>query len=109
MDEHWAPIYHCCPICDNHKWPVFNYILKFETLEVEEPLFLKEVLRTPVKMDGRHRNSNRRDDMSSREITKRYFSILSDSDIKGLYNLYKPDFLLFEYQYEQDGFIFPPK
>ena len=109
MDEHWAPIYHCCPICDNHKWPVFNYILKFETLEVEEPLFLKEVLRTPVKMDGRHRNSNRRDDMSSREITKRYFSILSDSDIKGLYNLYKPDFLLFEYQYEQDGFFFPPK
>ena len=109
MDEHWAPIYHCCPICDNHNRPVFNYILKFETLEVEEPLFLKEVLRTPVKMDERHRNANRQNGMSSHEITKRYFSILSDSDIKGLYNLFKPDFLLFEYQYEQDGISLPPK
>ena len=109
MDEHWSPIYHCCPICDNHNWPVFNYILKLESLEVEEPLFLKEVLRTPVKMDAMNRNYNRQNGMSSREITKRYFSILSHSDIKGLYNLYKLDFLLFEYHYEQDSISFPPK
>ena len=107
MDEHWTPIYHYCSICEESHLAVYNSILKFEDLETEQPAFLKHVLKTKSILNAKSRNKNRPNGISSYEVTKLYFSILSHSDIQGLYQLYKPDFMLFNYEFNRGDFTLP--
>jgi len=44
-------------------------------------------------------NSRDRDRGNTANITNTYFSLLSDSDIRGLYQIYKDDFLMFGYSF----------
>ena len=108
MDEHWTPMYYYCSICQKSQLAVYNYILKFEELDVEQPAFLKHLLKTSTIRNTQHVNNNRPQGISSHEITKLYFSVLSDSDIEGLYKLYKPDFLLFNYHFLRGDLVIPP-
>ena len=39
FDEHYRPVYLLCETCNFQ----YNYILKYEHIEAEEPLFIQEM------------------------------------------------------------------
>lgn len=100
-DEHWTPAYQYCSVC------MVNYdiILKFESLESEEPrlwqhLGIKDISK-PV-MNKYSKNES----LSEEEITAKYFATLDQIDIDQLYDVWKMDFKMFEYSFEINGQIY---
>ncbi len=108
LDEHWAPISAFCSICSLTTLKAFRYILKFEELSTEEAHFV-EHCRWNISEDKVVKlNVNHPDDMTGDKLTQVYFSVLSKKQIKGLYELYELDFLLFNYTFQIDDLILPP-
>ena len=108
MDEHWVPTYYHCSICEKSHLAVLTHVLKFEHLETENSAFLNYGLNMGSFRDIRYTNGNRPEGISSSEITKLYFSTLSNADINGLYKLFKPDFMLFDYNFKYRNIEIPP-
>ena len=108
MDEHWMPIYQYCSICEEHHRAMYNYILRFEDIGTEQSAFARHLNWRGHGINFAHINQNRPDGMSSYEVTQLYFSLLSDDDIKNLYKMYGPDFLLFDYSFQRGDIILPP-
>lgn len=107
MDEHWMPISSYCSICSPINIKAFRYYLKFEYLEREEELFIKR-FHWDDKINKTERiNENNSNKLSGNDLTRLYFSILSKEQIKGLYNVYKQDFLLFDYKFSINDLQFP--
>lgn len=97
-DEHWRPVsLHCSP-CN---FP-FTHIIHFESLQAEERLFLKEFGKKETGNLSRRENAAG-SQLSSEDLVSKYFSLLDDDDIYGLYKIYKEDFHLFGYQFEYRG------
>ena len=101
-DGHWTPMYKFCSICHDTQLRTINYILRFENLEKETAEFLRHLkwdnsskvaLKTPLV------NSNKYNSLNSSEITNLYFSTLTASDVMSLYEMFKNDFILFNYTF----------
>ena len=100
LNEHWMPIYKYCSVCHPIQLHTNPYILKFELLNDEESEFLKDVGWNEKINISIRLNENRVGKLSSADITRLYFSILSKDDILMLYEIYKHDFILFEYTFK---------
>ncbi len=86
-------------MCNTITLKAFHFILKFEELQKEEEQFLShchwdEKINTRSKL-----NVNNPDNWSRKELTRIYFSTLSQEQIFGLYKVYELDFLLFNYTF----------
>ena len=107
MDEHWEPIYKCCSICNPSSLKAFEYVLKFENLLSEEKKFLEYHRWNISEKDILKLNINRPDTISDDQLTKLYFSSLSQDQIIGLYKVYELDFLLFDYTFQFNDLKLP--
>lgn len=87
FNEHWKPIHNLCEPCSIK----YNFIGKYETLLSDSNFILKTIglshLRFPFNVKT----------ASTSNKLKKYFSTLSPSRIKDLYNIYEMDFKLFQY------------
>ena len=107
MDEHWIPIYKYCSVCNLNQFSNNPYILKFESLDVEESAFVEYMGWEDIVNKTNKLNVNKFGDMSSEEITQLYFSVLSQEDIMKLFHVYKNDFLLFQYKFKIGNLTLP--
>ena len=114
FDNHYKPIYLLCGTCGYQ----YNYILKFETIKTEEPDFIAQIgatgqntlprdycLITFLCLDLLHskwENPNKLN-ISDTELLKVYFEMLSDTEIRKLYNIYEGDFKQFQYEFNFRG------
>ena len=94
MDMHWEPMTKFCTPCFFH----YDVIAKFETLDDDQNYLihlakLEHIIKPQWQNVGQGTKTS--------EIVKKYFSELTDDQIKGLYNFYKYDFLLFGYTFEE--------
>jgi chondroitin 4-sulfotransferase 11 len=91
LDMHWIPMHAFCTCCQVR----FDLILKFETLDEDQRYLIERagligIIRPEHKNSGKgHKNTN--------ELLMSYYAQLSKSQVKGLYQLYKYDFELFDY------------
>ena len=107
MDEHWIPMHVHCFVCHPTQLKLHPYILKFENLSEEGPAFVNH-MGWEGKINGSLQlNVNRSPEMSSQEITQLYFSVLSEDEIFKLYNVYKYDFILFDYKFDIGSISLP--
>lgn len=117
MDEHWKPASYYCSACMIE----YDYIIKFEDYLDEGAAFMNFSNLTrlvPENLLERHINPNRPDQMtryldlrlcieqtaitrlsSSSEVTKLYFGMLTDTEIRNLYQIYLDDFKMFGYTF----------
>ena len=109
MDAHWRPIYEQCSVCNPVQLKVNPYILKFENLGEESLAFVRHMHWDDKINQSVAFNVNRPTLMSSKEVTQLYFSVLSDDDIRKLYNVYEYDFLLFNYTFKFGNVTLPIK
>ena len=98
-NEHWYPMSDYCSVCSMN----YNYILKFEHYAEENLEFMKSINFDQYlpQENNFHRvvNGNHQQDMSSTEITKLYFEVLSNDEILKLFEIYQSDFRLFGYSF----------
>ncbi|XP_023323409.1 carbohydrate sulfotransferase 11 isoform X2 [Eurytemora carolleeae] len=90
FDEHWKPMYLYCSPCTHS----YNYILKFESIEEEERILSRMWNTTKIQNNWENRNDN---GLKKMDITMSYFKLLDKNDILKLYEIYKYDFLMFDY------------
>ncbi len=81
----------------------YNYIMKLENRNVEEPLMIKAMnftdeLEVKSEVSVKKPNSNTISDMSPQDVTVTYFKQISLDDRQTLYNIFKYDFQLFDYK-----------
>ena len=107
MDEHWMPMYKYCSVCNLNDFSNDPYILKFESLDVEETAFLEYMGWDDIFSKTNKLNVNKFGNLSSEEVTQLYFSILSQEDIIKLFRVYKKDFLLFQYTFSIGNLTLP--
>ena len=107
MNVHWVPITEFCSICDPLNIKAFKYFLKFENLDHEEMLFVNENHWETTIAKTEKLNKNWSGNLYGNDLTRLYFSILSDQQINKLYEFYKQDFLLFKYKFEINNLTFP--
>ena len=92
MDEHWEPMVSLCSVCGIS----YNFVLKFEQLEVEEKYFLQRLdLQSLAEQRWENRNLAGPVTQHIRQI---YFNMLSVKEVINLYMLYQRDFKLFGYE-----------
>jgi len=116
MDKHWAPYTKVCLPCNL----TYSAILKLETLEKDadwlfDKLSLKHLRKDWDKVasvhkagagDGRvHGGPGGKGGLSSEKLTENYFSQLTKSTVVRLYNKYKVDFEMFEYDKEVELYV----
>ncbi|XP_037798881.1 carbohydrate sulfotransferase 11-like isoform X2 [Penaeus monodon] len=89
-NEHWAPYYSFCSPCQ----VAFDYVLRFESLPEEERFLIEAVPRLSTVVHPRRLHSSHTD---YENVTKHYFSQLSKTKLLGLYEIYKRDFEIFDY------------
>ncbi|XP_071440162.1 carbohydrate sulfotransferase 11 [Hetaerina americana] len=87
FNEHWKPIFDLCHLC------IIDYdiIGKYETLYEDAEFILKQIGKSDIMFP--------RAVKPSKTLSKlqKYYSTLSHKVINDLYNIYKMDFELFEY------------
>ena len=109
IDEHWVPINEYCSICSPTTLKAFHYILKFEELSTEEAYFLEHCHWNISEDKVVKLNVNHPDDMPGDKLSQMYFSVLSKTQITQLYEIYELDFLLFNYTFQINDLILPPR
>ena len=113
-DEHFQPVTLLCSSCHFQ----YNFIIKYENISDEEPLFIRElgasrrrnIERTERSLyclsidilQSRWLNSNKLN-VTDRELLETYFSLLTDTEIKKLHEIYLLDFQQFNYSFEFRG------
>ncbi|XP_047519989.1 carbohydrate sulfotransferase 11-like isoform X2 [Pieris napi] len=90
LDMHWTPYTSFCTPCKFN----FDVILKFETLD-EDQRFLIQMSRLQDIVRPEWRNSGK--GTNTLHNINHLYSRLSNSQLDGLYNLYRYDFQLFNY------------
>ncbi|XP_053614420.1 carbohydrate sulfotransferase 11 isoform X2 [Plodia interpunctella] len=90
LDMHWTPYSGFCTPCKFN----FDVILKFETLD-EDQRFLIQLARLQDVVKPEWRNSGK--GPNTLHNMNHLYSRISRTQLDGLYNLYKFDFLLFNY------------
>lgn len=95
-DDHWIPFYLYCTPCTL----TYDIIGKVETM-LQDQLFIIHTagLQNKIKPHWRHKTNpfNQTNSHRISEIAKIYFTQLNKSDVKELYEKYKLDFKLFQY------------
>ena len=100
FDKHWKPFISRCGYCDIP----YKVIAKAENF-AEDQKFIGKLSSIDFKPIATHVSSGG----STKELAKKYFSQLSLSTVKKLYNVYKVDFEMFGYspqlyyQYARNG------
>ncbi|XP_063599164.1 carbohydrate sulfotransferase 11-like [Penaeus indicus] len=89
-NEHWAPYYSFCSPC---QLPL-DYVLRFESLPEEEAFLVAKVPGLSTIVHPRRLHSSHTD---YEAVTQHYFSQLSRTKLLGLYEIYKRDFEIFDY------------
>ncbi|XP_006818224.1 carbohydrate sulfotransferase 11-like [Saccoglossus kowalevskii] len=95
FNRHWNVIATHCSMCNIH----YNFIGKYETLIADVDFILKKigannVVEFPSYVP--HRTNS-----SFCEILRRYYGELTKQQLEGLYEKYKTDFDMFEYDIEE--------
>ena len=93
MNEHIRPVLESCSPCDI----TYDYVIHFENLGEESEL-LKEIIDPQKKLPTRWVNPNL-SGLKSTNLARKYFELLSDSDIDFLYKMYESDFKMFGYKF----------
>ncbi|XP_077292620.1 carbohydrate sulfotransferase 11-like [Arctopsyche grandis] len=96
FDEHWRPYFQECAPC----FVDYDIILKMESFENDMKYLINyldnENIRQIIQTtQWNNTNPSGRTDI---EITKEYFSNISTSLLKDIYNIYEKDFILFDYE-----------
>lgn len=93
MDTHWQPVSQLCNPCHLH----YDLLGKFESMK-EDADFVLHSIGAPQDLtlpDLKDRNP--RDKRTSTTITQQYFAQLSHNQRQRVYDLYRLDYLMFNY------------
>jgi len=101
FDEHFRPIYLLCSSCAYD----FNYILRYERISIEEP-FLVQQLGAEGIVKSKWENSNKKSNITDQQLIEAYFDLLSNNEIKRLYEIYRLDFKQFNYTFTFRGITY---
>ncbi|XP_014249508.1 carbohydrate sulfotransferase 11 isoform X2 [Cimex lectularius] len=94
LDMHWAPMTEFCTPCQIS----FDIIIKFETLQ-EDQKYLIELVGVQDKIKPEWKNPSK--GKVTAEVLYSYYSQLTVTQILQLYNIYRYDFELFEYNIQE--------
>ncbi|KAL7286136.1 hypothetical protein TKK_0019579 [Trichogramma kaykai] len=94
LDMHWTPIVNFCTPCQVR----FNVIVKFETLH-EDQIYLIKHAHVGHIIKPEWKNPTR--GVQTKDVMKQYFSQLSKAQIKQLYDMFRYDFVLFDYSLKE--------
>lgn len=87
---HWSNIVSFCTPCQLR----FDVIAKFETLEEDQNFLIEKVgLRSMIKPQWKNPGKGK----NTHELLMKYYSQLTKNQIKGLYEMFRFDFELFDY------------
>lgn len=90
MDMHWTPVAKFCTPCQVK----FDVIAKFETLEEDQRYLIdKAGLGNVIKPE--HKNSGK--GKKTNELLMSHYAQLTKSQVKGIFQIFKYDFELFDY------------
>ena len=99
--HHWAPVWLTCGLCHDYNIP--DYVLKVETLEED----ITDIFENEFGMVGDQYVFPRVKTMGSKTVPgssersgkflAKYFGQLTKEQVLSLYEMYKMDFLLFNY------------
>ncbi|XP_014218307.1 carbohydrate sulfotransferase 11-like [Copidosoma floridanum] len=99
LDMHWTPIINFCTPCQVR----FTVIAKFETLHDDQNYLIK-LARVGHIVKPEWKNPTR--GVQTKDVVSQYFSQLSKTQIKELYEMFRYDFILFDYsiaEYLENG------
>ena len=106
LKTHWAPFWQTCGVCDFGSDLEPGFILKTETLEWDVPEVLsalgmkRDILFPDIRVTGNDDNFSEGNRVST-EFVGKYFSQLTKRQILELYEIYKTDFIMFDYSPDQ--------
>ncbi|XP_042875707.1 carbohydrate sulfotransferase 12-like [Penaeus japonicus] len=90
VNNHWRPIsWNCMPCIGN-----FDYIVKLETLDDDLAYLIKVIGIKEINLKLRHNMKHSNAKVKGYES---YFQTLPTAMLKDIYNIYKYDFILFDY------------
>jgi len=91
-DEHWQPIVNYCQICRLS----YKYVLKYERFqeEIDALLHILEGSKTKSLIPWMNKS------LSSENLVKKYLNILPESKKRSLLQIYKLDYILFQYDFD---------
>ena len=92
VDDHWSPIHISCSICRLS----YDLVLHFEYLNEEQPYLLRQLGLDGLVLPDAWQNHKSLNSLSHAQKLE-YFNQLDEDEIWGLYNFYKLDFDLFQY------------
>jgi len=116
MDKHWAPYTKVCLPCNQ----TYSAILKLETLEEDADWLFDKLKVENLREDwdkmasvnkaggevGRvHGGPGGKGGLSSEQLAKMYFSQVNKETVVRLYNKYRVDFEMFDYDKQVESFI----
>lgn len=100
-DEHWRPMFLLCPPCHFK----FDVIVKMETFDRDTEFILRQRnLNDIISLHKKHSSSggaHEKKETNSSNITRSLFSQLSRQLVRALYEKFRVDFLMFEYDIEE--------
>lgn len=94
LDMHWTPINTFCTPCQVK----FDMILKFETLEEDQRYLIEKAGLSKLGVRPEHKNPGKGKHNNETLISS--FAELTKSQIRGLYEIFKYDFEIFDYSAE---------
>lgn len=101
---HWAPYWWTCQICSARSQP--DLVIKTETLQSDFPVLraaigLEENVTFPFVRIMGTKGKDEVETKDSREFLREYYSQLTRRQLLELYEFYKIDFLLFDYNIDE--------
>ncbi|XP_015597046.1 carbohydrate sulfotransferase 11 isoform X2 [Cephus cinctus] len=90
LDMHWTPVANFCTPCQVR----FDVIAKFETLHDDQNFLIKQA-RVGHIVKPEWKNSAR--GVQTKDVIKTYYARLTNKNIEELYEMFKYDFILFDY------------
>ena len=95
VGDHWEPYWHNCQVCDSNLKP--NYILKLETMNEDLQTYLGEIGLTKYAGKFPWKNSSNKRGIHTSLRVIEFYSRLNRSSIEQLYEFYRLDHELFDY------------
>ena len=95
MNVHWRPVYKICSTCFFH----YNFITKIETFQEDLSYIKKRFKIKEIKTNSLYNaaSNSTRNTYYDDQIVK-YFNNIDKKLLKRLYEVYKYDFILFDYK-----------
>jgi chondroitin 4-sulfotransferase 11 len=91
---HWTPVVNFCTPCQVR----FDIIAKFETLHDDQDYLIKQAhVGHIIKPEWKNPTRG----VQTKDVIKHYFTQLSKTQIDELYEMFRYDFVLFDYSPEE--------